>query len=489
MEKFYKLLYWFFNYEKLGRFPLVMMLCIYLLPALMGMVLFNDHYARSFLLMLILSCAVYAVSYYWILQAKIFGKFSPKFNWNRNININQLILAIFGGYIIFFLYVIFTAPHIAIVESLRGMDGYKIAIAREEFLKARTGGERVLVYINAIFTSALMPYLLALLYIVKHRFRHLILGIFILALTASLEKVLVLKALLPLLVLAVNDRFLKKKYAPVILCLIFGVILSTSFLANIRPAHNSVLVKIQEVSKNEAKLIASQKGVYRPSDLQLTDLKVNNQIGMKNDFVVVSSKQDFLGFFENKIVVLENYYKNIQDAIKENPRFLFGANTLSYLLNRALWIPYITAYDWLGYFDKKRNHEYFLGSTNGTISALFGLKRVYAEREVFSYQYGQVPDGTGVANAIFFIEGYVNFSWMGIIFYSFLLALITHIFVKTNDCAAKSVYFYFIYMISVGPLSSVLLSNGLILLIFIVTLKKSDHYDRQVSYIPEEVGS
>ncbi len=123
-----------------------------------------------------------------------------------NININVLIIIFFGSYLALFLYMVLTAPHLALVESFYGADASTLEISREEFLKTRTGYEAFLPYLNAFMTAAIIPYLIAVLYIAKHKYRHLVLGIFIITLMITLEKALVIKALLPLMVLAANQN-------------------------------------------------------------------------------------------------------------------------------------------------------------------------------------------------------------------------------------------------------------------------------------------
>jgi hypothetical protein len=55
-------------------------------------------------------------------------------------------------------YVIITAPKVPLLQALRGAPASELAFDREMFFKARTGFDSILVYINAIFTVAILPF-------------------------------------------------------------------------------------------------------------------------------------------------------------------------------------------------------------------------------------------------------------------------------------------------------------------------------------------
>lgn len=399
MSNLNRILYGVFSYKKIGLFLPKVVFLVYFIPAIFGLMFFKDEYAYFFLKILFVTIGAYMVSYY-VLSC---SNFSIRNNKKITISTNFLIFFLGGGYLIFFLYTLVTAPHLAIIESLRGADSHEIAIAREEFLKARQGNEYILAYINAFMTAALIPYLITALYVSAHKWRHLIMGIFIFTLLVSLEKSLIIKAALPILVLVTNEENISNR-SPLVkikmICLIIGVILLTGFLANIK-------------------------------------VDVDNQ------------------------------------STKQSKYYLFGGGSqASFLFNRVVWIPYVTAYDWLRYFDEGKNHQYLGGKTSLFVSSFLGEEQINMEREVFNYQWGQSSTGTGNANTGFFIEAYVNFGWMGVIGYSFIIALIAQIFSKTDNIAAKSVYYFYAVQLSWGSLPGVLLSNGLLILVFIALFIK-----------------
>lgn len=412
MGIFYRLLQGLFGYKYIGYFPLIAILLIYFIPALFGVALFQDEQAWFFLAILLSTCLFYMFSYC-LLSFSNGLSVLRKSKLKIVITPSFLTVIFFGCYLIFFLYVVITAPGLPVIMSFKGADGAKIVLAREQFLKAREGYESVLPYLNAFVTAVLIPYLIAVLYMTHHKLRHWVLGIFMLTLLVSLEKALIIKALLPIFVLAINQNIaIKRSHLKKILFLMVGIIVLTGFLAH---------AKFETTASDEQSLTQSNR---------------YNLVG--------------------------------------------GSDTFSYLVNRAFWIPYVTAYDWLRYFDEKRDHEYLYGKTSSFVSALFGEERINVDREVFAYEWGQTETGTGSSNTAFFIEAYVNFGWLGVFIYSFIVALITKIFADTDNIPAKSVYYYYVYLLALGSLPATLLSNGLAFLILMaflgggVTARKTD---------------
>ena len=82
----------------------------------------------------------------------------------------------------------------------------ELAVQRELFLKGRTGWESGLVYVNAFFVGAVVPYTLALMFAHNARFRWLCLAFFLVYSISFLEKALFLKAMLPIAYLVFQGR-------------------------------------------------------------------------------------------------------------------------------------------------------------------------------------------------------------------------------------------------------------------------------------------
>lgn len=151
---------------------------------------------------------------------------------------------------------------------------------------------------------------------------------------------------------------------------------------------------------------------------------------------------------------------------KENRFGYFDeTNTLGYALNRAIWIPYVTVYDTLGYFDTVLNGQHTLGASSSMLASVLGVPRINVEQGVFKYEWGQNATGTGASNAAYFVGAYVDFGWPGVILFSMLFALITRIIYSAKSEEVKYLYCSYVFNISTGSLISVLFSNYLILLI------------------------
>ena len=145
----------------------------------------------------------------------------------------------------------------------------------------------------------------------------------------------------------------------------------------------------------------------------------------------------------------------------------FGFGRVAFVINRALWIPYVTAYDWLGYFEQHLKAQFLHGATSSLVSRIFGVEPFLMEREVFKYQFGTGGPQTAAANAIFLVDAFVNFGWVGVAFYSFLLAAVIYLVTVVGNPAMQACSYYFLIQISMGGLPGVFFSNGMLLLIFI----------------------
>jgi hypothetical protein len=146
---------------------------------------------------------------------------------------------------------------------------------------------------------------------------------------------------------------------------------------------------------------------------------------------------------------------------------VFGFGRVAFVINRVLWIPYVTAYDWLGYFEQHLKAEFLHGATSSLVSRISGVEPFPMEREVFKYQFGTGGPQTAAANATFLVDAFVNFGWFGVVFYSFLLAAIIYLVTVVSNPAMQACSYYFFMQISMGALPGVIFSNGMLLLLFL----------------------
>lgn len=161
-------------------------------------------------------------------------------------------------------------------------------------------------------------------------------------------------------------------------------------------------------------------------------------------------------------------------TIPENYRFFECDTQPCYIANRVFWIPYATAIDWLKYQDSVLDGNYVLGKSIGLIAALLDTPKINLEREVFSFQWGQNETGTGSANTVYFVDAFVNFSWIGVIFYTAVLALLIKIVDVSDNYPIKCTIFVSILYLGVNSLPPMLFSGGLLVIVFIALFFKQN---------------
>ncbi|RYZ89930.1 MAG: hypothetical protein EOP04_05445, partial [Proteobacteria bacterium] len=321
--------------------PPLSLLLIYLLPGLYGPFYFQTTLAFQFLGILALSLVSYVFGYR-ALEKYDGGSWASsqyRLNW---VKMDWFIAVACLSYFAVFLFALFTSEKIAILEALRGADGETIAAARESMFKARSGPEKILAYLNAFCSSALMPYALAVSYLEKKKYRHILLILFLLSLAPSLEKTSVIKAFLPVIILGIN-RYIPWKETVLFSLLTFAYIFGTTKL--------------------------TKAGHIRASDVMVA---IENKVGGDSDI-------DLSWFFS------KYGFENKPDVHRFE--LIDSGTPLGFIVNRAIWIPYITAYDWLVYFRVYLKDQLQTGSTSRTISTLTGRRHINMDQLVFAMQF------------------------------------------------------------------------------------------------------
>lgn len=401
---------------------------------------FNGDTGWLFIQMLLLSLSVYMATVLLLRRIEFRAQLDK---YSFVVNSQFLIWVIVVPYLLMYLYVVWTARSVPLWEALRGACSSDLALYREELFRTRIGLGSLLNYANSIFTVLLMPYAMLVLYLSRHQYRHWILGVFVFSLLISLEKSLILRAALPILILVVNGYSNKLGFS-------IGKILT------------SIVVTILVVA-------SITKGVV-------------SNAGCAPEVGVVLEATDDGVKAESKVEV----------KVEANPYmqkyFPLGySNPLTFLANRVVWIPYITAIDTLNYSRDLLNGELLMGRSSAIISYLTGQQRFYLEREVFRYEWSQNSTGTGSANAVYISDAFVNFGWLGIVLGSMLLAFITQMFIATNNMAAKSIYYTYALLLSTGSIFGVLFSGGLLLAVLIAMFVKLEHGSEGFKHIESKL--
>lgn len=422
-------LYALLSFKKMHWFLPVLIFVLYVPQSLIGVMFFHPFIGDTgwlFVVMLLLSLSVYVGTYTFIGRREVGVRLD---RYAIEVNSGAVIRFIVIPYVLMYSYVLFTTEAVPLWEAIHGACASDLAIYREGLFRTRVGVEAIFNYVNSIFTVLLMPYAMLVLYLSRHKFRHWILGIFVFSLLISLEKSLILRAALPLLILVANGYSNRLGYSVGKIAVVIVV----------------VIVVVAAISKG-----------------QLADRNCSPELGSVVDVVETVDETIGGGKFAEKSPHLKKYFPLGYD------------DPITFLVNRVVWIPYITAIDTLNYSRDRLSGRLLLGSSSGVVSFFTARERVHLEREVFSYEWGQNSTGTGSANAVYISDAFVNFGWAGIIIGSMLLALITHIFQATTNIVAKSIYYTYAILLSMGSIFGVLFSGGLVLALLIAMFVKHE---------------
>ena len=137
------------------------------------------------------------------------------------------------------------------------------------------------------------------------------------------------------------------------------------------------------------------------------------------------------------------------------------------LLNRMAWIPYVTAYDWLGFQRNVLHNELTYGRSISFIHLIYGEPKMELEKMVYVYQFGASPGGQGGSNTAFFVDAKLAFGWLGSIFYCLVFTFCAACIINSGSRVLifSSVLCFFIA--SVSSLTATLLSGGLFIYVIL----------------------
>lgn len=143
--------------------------------------------------------------------------------------------------------------------------------------------------------------------------------------------------------------------------------------------------------------------------------------------------------------------------------FSYGGG-FGYFLWRALAVPVFTAADTLVVFLDRFRGDEFLGATSSLLSSIFQMERINIERHVFEHQFGSWNEIAN-ANAVFFVDAFVNFGWWGVVLFSLLVGQIFRMFTLSRDPGFKTLWPLLGFGLFSAPLIGMLFSNGFLYMI------------------------
>lgn len=420
------------KFENMHHFPMLVIICLYLPQALYGLYRFGNVHALYLIGLTIVSIATYYLSYRSLFNAHVFDRVV-----NNRIRVPFSFVSFatvaVAVYSVLMLYSALTAQDIALFAALGGAGIDRIAYAREVFLRTREGWEIALRYLYAIMVSSIMPYVIASLFVLRHRLRYLVLGLFLFSLMLTLEKSLSIIALLPVIIVSVNQRQNRRALGFITLTILCVGL--ASFLSR------GGVTRLMKLSGIEPPATAA--GSVTPGGARGAQAATEEPV-------------------ESLSTVPQGYS-------------LFTSNSqVFYIINRIVWIPYITAYDWLRFKAEVLKGGYTLGESIHFVSWVTGRPHYALEREVFNFQWGQNATGTGSSNTAFFVDAFLNFGLFGTLLYSLLVALVVKIIARSSNVAAKATAYLPLLYLAFNSFSAILFSGGLMFLLAIIMLLPTD---------------
>ncbi len=165
--------------------------------------------------------------------------------------------------------------------------------------------------------------------------------------------------------------------------------------------------------------------------------------------------------------------ENCEDSLKN---FLTNdyipCGTVSFFLWRIFSVPIFTALDSIEVFKLFFNSEYLFGATSSIISIFTFQEKIYFERLVFEFEWGQNLTGTGSSNAVYFIDAYINFGYVGVFFTSFFIGILFRIMKYSNDLALHALWPLIAFSLYLGSILGILFSGGGLLMLFVFLIFK-----------------
>ena len=343
-------------------------------------------------------------------------------------------VAIWGSFAIFVLVSVATAESVPLISALRGATEADLSAERGAFFKLRGGWQIALGYISAIYAGVLLPYSMSLLFLARRPTAFPSAIAFLLYSMLSLQKAMFVQVLAPLFALVAGGRLWRAWAIVPLVAVSFGVLTANTILARGTQSVEEAVVaqRLEELETGSPDATPDERAAAR-------------EVMMKD-----REEQASLPF-----PLRDNYF---------TARYL-PVSTLDQLTWRSLAVPIFTASDAIKVFEQKFESRPLLGATSSLIASVLRLPRVNYDAEVFAYQWG-ISD-IGRSNAVYFIEGYVNFGVLGVVLFSVFVGQALRWFWKSKDDAFVAMWPLFCWNVFSAGLLGALLSNGYVLLFLV----------------------
>lgn len=423
----------------IGRLPVYLLAAIYLPASIVGLILLRDRESIELLFMVFLFAVIYFVSFGFF--SKVFQAVAIKASSFFCITNNtwfRVSVFIFALYVVSIGYAVYLSGTIPMVVALKGGSLMDIAQARSQFLAGLEGYESIIRYLVFILGRSIMPLLLVAAFFYNFRAKYLFFAALLILSLLSLEKASPIFIFLPCaLYFAISKMWRNAIIVALLMCASIGcmTILAMGGIADLRSSSVA-----RETDQLEVKMMIPpgmpiQERMGRPGREYLPNL-IAQEMGHDD-------------------IAQQNGHKDMEGDRKT------VSGKLYFLLNRIIWIPYMTAYDWLGFHYSVLNGELTLGRSIGFVHLLYNEPKMPLEKMVYVYEFGASPGGQGASNTVFFVDAKLAFGWAGVVGYCLLFTFCAACIFSSGSrvLIASSIVCFLIA--SVSSLTATLLSGGL----------------------------
>ncbi|WP_223414088.1 MULTISPECIES: hypothetical protein [unclassified Pseudomonas] len=425
--------------------PVFLIGMIYFPASLLGLVFFRDREAVELLFLILLFSVIYFSSYGFF--SKIFlslAKKSSRWFSASNAFWYRLSLLAFCIYAASLGYAVYLADSVPLIVALKGGTLMEIAQARGRFLAGLEGYESLLRYAVFILGRSVMPLVLVAAFVTKSKLRYWLLGALLVFSMLSLEKAAPVFIFLPcILYFFVSKRWSSVLAAAILMLTSIGV-MTILALGGVGDSQSGNVDRVVEDP-------AAQQVSIPPG------MPIQEAMGRPGRFYLPDMIQAKLKFETSPV----------------SPAAVSGK--LLILLNRIVWIPYITAYDWLGFHRAVLDGELTLGRSVSFIHHLYGEPKMLVEKMVYVYEFGASPGGAGASNTVFFVDAKLAFGWVGVVLYCLIFTFCAACIFSSGSrvLMVSSVVCFFVA--SVSSLTATLLSGGLFIYVVLAFLLFERH--------------
>lgn len=415
-------------------FPLLLGLFVfYMIPAATVSVAYRDRIAFDILVMTSAVILALMISMSVVLSAG--SKLSADFSARRAITAAKLIvLMTFASY--FSLIVDFQGTPLTTYLT----QGGNPAILRSEFTKEKAGIGQVAIYARSMLLKALFgPAVLILLSSGRRTWFVASMAIFSVLALSSFERSIIVWAGIPLFVYFVLTRQFKSAIFTIAWTLSILLIASTLQFA----------AGADLLSQNRTGLTSTTASLEQRRPPQ----SVDEMLTHTPQIASLQNEADFR-FLLNR----------------PSPGASAAETVLRIVVNRAFWIPFVTVYDAILYWEIYHQALPIGVGVNRHLASAFGRPFADLERSIFRFQFGSGIDSTGNANFAFYVEGYIGFGLPGLIAYSIIAGAIFGMIGASNSPVAAASSLAPTFSLLNSSLISSLGSGGILLFVAFLVL-------------------